>query len=112
MPCMCGDICCASCGPAQGNWRCPLCGAWASDGCEHFETYCTECGLVLQDDADWDKGGHAHKAETRLRPEFQAQADEIARQEAESEAQLAKDLEESDRLAEEYWKNYTGEDLK
>jgi hypothetical protein len=35
MPCMCGDTCCPSCGPAQGNWKCPLCGAWASDGCDH-----------------------------------------------------------------------------
>lgn len=31
MPCMCGDICCPSCGPAQGNSRCILCGAWASE---------------------------------------------------------------------------------
>jgi len=37
MPCMCGDICCPSCGPAQGNYRCVACGAWASEGCE-----CTE----------------------------------------------------------------------
>lgn len=34
-PCICGDICCNSCGPAQGNWRCPLCREWASEGCEH-----------------------------------------------------------------------------
>jgi hypothetical protein len=33
-PCMCGDYCCSSCGPAQGNFRCPVCRAWASDGCE------------------------------------------------------------------------------
>jgi hypothetical protein len=32
-PCMCGDLCCPSCGPAQGNWRCIACGAWATDGC-------------------------------------------------------------------------------
>ena len=37
MPCMCGDICCHSCGPAQGNSRCPICRAWASEGCEHFD---------------------------------------------------------------------------
>lgn len=35
MSCMCGDICCPSCGPAQGNARCPLCRAFASDGCVH-----------------------------------------------------------------------------
>lgn len=36
MSCMCGDCCCPSCGPAQGNTQCPLCGAWASEGCEHI----------------------------------------------------------------------------
>ncbi len=34
---MCGDICCPSCGPAQGNSRCQICRAWASDGCIHFD---------------------------------------------------------------------------
>jgi hypothetical protein len=38
MPCMCGDICCYSCGPAQGNWRCPICGEWASEGCKHISS--------------------------------------------------------------------------
>lgn len=33
-PCMCGDLCCPSCGPAQGNTRCPACRSWASEGCE------------------------------------------------------------------------------
>jgi len=32
MPCMCGDIYCPSCGPAQGNNRCYVCGAWDNDG--------------------------------------------------------------------------------
>ena len=36
MACMCGDTCCNSCGPAQGNWKCPICGDWASEGCEHI----------------------------------------------------------------------------
>lgn len=32
---MCGDLYCRSCGPAQGNDRCPFCGAWSADGgCE------------------------------------------------------------------------------
>lgn len=35
-PCMCGDTQCPSCGPAQGNWRCPICRTWADDGCEHI----------------------------------------------------------------------------
>lgn len=38
MPCMCGDPYCGSCGPAQGNNRCPYCGAWDMDGgCEDPE---------------------------------------------------------------------------
>jgi len=37
-PCMCGDFCCPSCGPAQGNVRCPICGEWESEGgCENPE---------------------------------------------------------------------------
>jgi len=32
MPCMCGDTYCGSCGPAQGNNRCPNCGKWDLDG--------------------------------------------------------------------------------
>lgn len=34
--CLCGDTQCPSCGPAQGNWRCPICRAWADDGCDHI----------------------------------------------------------------------------
>ena len=34
--CLCGDYCCPSCGPSQGNWQCPLCGIWASEGCVHI----------------------------------------------------------------------------
>jgi hypothetical protein len=30
--CMCGDTYCPSCGPAQGNNRCPGCGAWDEEG--------------------------------------------------------------------------------
>lgn len=28
---MCGDPYCGSCGPAQGNNRCPICGRWSMD---------------------------------------------------------------------------------
>ncbi len=31
-PCLCGDIYCGSCGPAQGNYKCPACGRWTADG--------------------------------------------------------------------------------
>lgn len=37
MTCMCGDYCCPSCGFAQGNWKCPICNEWASEGCEHID---------------------------------------------------------------------------
>lgn len=37
MTCYCGDTHCWSCGPAQGNTRCPICRAWADDGCEHTD---------------------------------------------------------------------------
>lgn len=36
-PCLCGDIECPSCGPAQGNTRCPICRAWATSGCDHLD---------------------------------------------------------------------------
>lgn len=33
--CLCGDLYCPSCGPAQGNEKCPYCGAWEYDrGCK------------------------------------------------------------------------------
>lgn len=37
MPCMCGDIYCFSCGPAQGNYKCEVCGRWSDEGCEKPE---------------------------------------------------------------------------
>jgi hypothetical protein len=36
MACLCGDSCCPWCGPAQGNYQCPICDEWFSEGCEHF----------------------------------------------------------------------------
>lgn len=48
MSCMCGDICCRSCGPAQGNYCCSACGAWTSDGgCQNPK----ECGRILREHA-------------------------------------------------------------
>jgi hypothetical protein len=83
-PCMCGDICCPSCGPAQGNSRCPLCNAWASDTCEHFDP---ETG----------------EPTAEALPLLEAQA----RSEREWEDQLAKDLDEEAKLAEQFWKERT-----
>jgi hypothetical protein len=38
MTCLCGDLFCPSCGPAQGNFKCCICGRWSEDGgCEDPE---------------------------------------------------------------------------
>ncbi len=68
-PCMCGDTQCSSCGPAQGNWRCPLCNVWQDDGCEHFD----ESGEIKQ--------------------EFRAAVAEIAAAEARADQEMAEELE-------------------
>jgi len=68
---MCGDICCHSCGPAQGNWKCPICREWASEGCIHID----------------DNGND-------IRPEYLAEAKQIAAAEAEADNQYADDIEE------------------
>jgi len=80
-PCLCGDTHCPSCGPLQGNYRCAICRAWADDGCMHIN----EDGDIL--------------------PQYQEEADKIARAENEMYDRLAKDLEEQERLAEEYWRS-------
>ncbi len=69
MPCMCGDTHCPSCGPAQGNSRCPICRAWLDDGCEHFDENTGE-----------------------LKPEFHAAAEEAARAEDAFWEQYARDF--------------------
>jgi len=71
MPCMCGDYCCWSCGPAQGNWKCPICGEWASEGCKHI-------GVRSQ----------------KLLKRYEKQAERIAKAEAEAEEKMAKEWNE------------------
>ena len=45
MACMCGDLYCGSCGPAQGNFKCSNCGVWSMDGgCADPEA----CGKAIQ----------------------------------------------------------------
>ena len=82
MPCMCGDVHCASCGPSQGNWRCPICRAWADDGCEHVD----------------DDGG-------TIREEFRETVEAMVKTEMEATEKWFKEMEESERLASEYWKS-------
>lgn len=77
MVCMCGDICCPSCGPAQGNWKCPICRGWASEGCEH-----------LNDEGD------------DLKTEYLVQAEAIAQADIAADEQYARELE----MAEEYYR--------
>lgn len=84
MPCMCGDTCCWSCGPAQGNSRCPICGAWASD-----------------DDAHFDEDGE-------LRPEFEAEAQRIAAADVLAEREEFARAREAERDAAEYWRQLKG----
>lgn len=63
MTCMCGDICCWSCGPAQGDSRCGICGEWASECCEHIDEttgrykpeYEREAELAAIDEAEADE---------------------------------------------------------
>ena len=83
MPCMCGDSCCPSCGPAQGNFKCPICNEWASEGCEHFDEETGE-----------------------LKPEFVAEAEAKAEAEREEERRMYEDWKAESELAEQYWKAY------
>ena len=80
---MCGDTCCGSCGPAQGNFHCPICGQWASEGCEHL---------------DEETGD--------LKPEYHAQAEAIAAAERAAEVAMIEDWREDARLAEEFWASW------
>jgi len=69
---MCGDTCCSSCGPAQGNSRCSICGAWASDGgCENPQL--CEATLAQQGSSDPVADGMAEEFEWQ-----EKHADEIA----------------------------------
>ncbi len=58
-PCMCGDICCGSCGPAQGNFKCEMCGKWSSDGgCDNPEKCNEDCRKMYEgmaSDFQWEK---------------------------------------------------------
>ena len=60
MACMCGDTHCSSCGPAQGNWKCVLCGAWADDCCEHIDE---ETGQYKEEFKQQVEAAHAAEAE-------------------------------------------------
>lgn len=93
MPCMCGDYCCPSCGPAQGNWRCPICREWASELCEHMHEGVCEEHQRFPNTCDC-------MVAITLKPEFEALAEEMARQEAEAEAAAAQAAEEAQ---ERYW---------
>lgn len=49
MTCMCGDLYCGSCGPAQGNFKCSACGQWSEDGgCVEPE----KCDVICKQIAD------------------------------------------------------------
>lgn len=63
-PCMCGDIQCPSCGPAQGNSRCEECGAWGDEGCQHNPLTEDEDEENLRNIEAWKK--HANDAAAAL----------------------------------------------
>lgn len=44
---MCGDPYCPSCGPAQGNHKCPHCGMWSADGGCNNPTACQEADKLM-----------------------------------------------------------------
>ena len=52
-PCLCGDVYCYSCGPAQGNHKCRYCGKWSDEGgCDDPE----ECDReAVLEEAAWVK---------------------------------------------------------
>lgn len=52
MTCMCGDLYCPSCGPAQGNNHCIICGKWSMDGgCDNPKDCADEIlGINRKDD--------------------------------------------------------------
>ncbi len=85
MPCMCGDICCPSCGPAQGNSRCGLCGEWASESCIHY---------------DEETGDY--------KAEYREAAKEAARKEYEAEQKMFEQWEEESKQAAEYFRKERG----
>ena len=60
MACMCGDTYCWSCGPAQGNAKCSVCGKWEADGGCDNPTECEAKGkeedrLYAEQEAEWAK---------------------------------------------------------
>jgi hypothetical protein len=60
MPCMCGDTRCWSCGPAQGNHKCEICGRWDDEGgCENREECDSKAeamyAKMAEDEARWQK---------------------------------------------------------
>lgn len=57
-PCLCGDIQCPTCGPAQGNFKCPICHTWVDDQCEHL----TDDGQGVRFDFvyQWVRAEQAH----------------------------------------------------
>lgn len=47
--CLCGDIYCHSCGPAQGNIQCEMCGSWSQDGGCNDVAACSKAQRELDD---------------------------------------------------------------
>lgn len=58
-PCMCGYLYCFSCGPAQGNFQCEVCGKWSYDGgCDDEQKCIAETRRrndMYADDIEWER---------------------------------------------------------
>jgi hypothetical protein len=67
-----------SCGPALGNFRCPICRAWADDGCDHLD-------------------------EHGVRAEFRAAADQICEAEHAADVAMVEAMIADELLAKAYW---------
>jgi len=71
-PCMCGDLYCSSCGPAQGNSKCEHCGKWADEGgcddpekcAEADKLWCEAYAKQIEDEekmiGEWEKWRKEH----------------------------------------------------
>ena len=66
MPCMCGDLYCWSCGPAQGNYKCPNCRAWTGDGgCEDPVACMEAIDASAQAEAEAEKADAKEEADAQ-----------------------------------------------
>lgn len=62
-PCLCGDLYCGSCGPAQGNIKCFVCGVWSMDGGCADPDKCADTEEKIMEQMDRDEEEMARYAD-------------------------------------------------